>query len=123
LENVQLLVTIVFLPFLFQLEELENALKTVGIAGKAVQWLAALIGVIAFLVFFALAPFHALILCGLLVILGGMYFKLDKDVQQKALIFGVALMGVGILAIFVPRVGYELLTIAEDLGRLLRLHP
>jgi len=113
----------VFLPFLFQLEELENALKTVGIAGKAVQWLAALIGVIAFLVFFALAPFHALILCGLLVILGGMYFKLDKDVQQKALIFGVALMGVGILAIFVPRVGYELLTIAEDLGRLLRLHP
>ena len=94
-----------------------------GELGKAVQWLVALIGVVAFLVFFALAPFHALLLCGLLVILCSMYFKLDKEVQQKALILGVALMGIGVLAIFVPRVGYELLTIARDLGRLLRLQP
>jgi chromate transport protein ChrA len=91
--------------------------------GKAIQYVAALIGVIAFLVFFALAPFHALILCSLLVILGSMLFNLDKTVQLKALFLGVALMGLGILAILVPRVGYELLSVAEDLGRLLRLQP
>ena len=91
--------------------------------GKAIQYVVALIGVIAFLVFFALAPLHALVLCGLLVILGSMYFNLDKAVQQKALILGVALMGLGVTAIFVPSVGYELLRIAGDLGRLLRLQP
>jgi len=102
---------------------LEHILKKVDVVAKTVQWLVALIGVIAFLVFFALAPLHALVLCGLLVILGSMYFKLDKEVQQKALFLGVALMGVGVLAIFVPRVGIELLRIAGDLGRLLRLQP
>ena len=91
--------------------------------GKAIQYVVALIGVIAFLVFFALAPLHALVLCGLLVILGSMYFNLDKAVQQKALILGVALMGLGVTAIFVPSVGYEVLRIAGNLGRLLRLQP
>jgi hypothetical protein len=98
-------------------------LKKVDVVAKTVQWLAALIGVVAFLVFFALAPLHALVLCGLLVVLGSMYFKLDKTVQQKALFLGVALMGIGVTAIFVPSVGIELLRIAGDLGRLLRLQP
>jgi len=102
---------------------MEHILEKIDVVAKAFQWLVALIGVVAFLVFFALAPLHALILCGLLVILGSMYFKLDKEVQQKALFLGVALMGIGIFAMFVPRVGYELLRISGDLGRLLRLQP
>jgi len=102
---------------------METLLKKVDGVAKTVQWLVALIGVVAFLVFFALAPLHALLLCGLLVILGSMYFKLDKTVQQRALFLGVALMGFGVTAIFVPSVGIELLRIAGDLGRLLRLVP
>lgn len=102
---------------------MENILKKGDVVAKTVQWLTALIGVVAFLVFFALAPLHALVLCGLLVILGSMYFKLDKTVQQRALYLGVALMGVGIIAIFVPSVSIELLRIAGDLGQLLRLQP
>jgi len=88
-----------------------------------IRWLVAIIGLISFLVFFALAPLHALILCGLLIILGSMYFKLDKTVQQKAIFLGVALMGVGVAAILVPQVSLELLRIAGDLGELLRLYP
>ena len=102
---------------------MEDILKKVDVVAKSIQWLAALIGIVAFLIFFALAPLHALLLCGLLVILGSMYFKVDKTVQQRALILGVALMGVGVTAIFVPSVGIELLRIAGDLGRLLRLIP
>jgi len=103
--------------------DIDSLLKKVDVVAKAVQWLAALIGVVAFLVFFALAPLHALVLCGLLVVLGSMYFKLEKTVQQRALYLGVALMGLGVVAIYVPQVGFELLRIAGDIGRLLRLHP
>jgi len=102
---------------------LEQIFSRIDAVAKTVQWLVALVGLIAFLVFFALAPLHALVLCGLLVVLGSMYFKLDRKVQQKAILLGVALMSAGVAAILVPQVNLELLRIAGDLGELLRLVP
>jgi hypothetical protein len=92
--------------------------KVTAIA-NIIQWLAAIVGAIIFLLFFALAPLHALILSGLLVILASLYFKAEKSIQKAALYIGVGLMAVGMLGIFVPQVTRELLSIAEELKELL----
>jgi len=86
---------------------------------KAVQWVAVLIGIIAFLVFFALSPLHALILSGLLLVLFSMVFKAEKEIQRLALYIGVALMIGGVLGIFVPGVMAEMLNLARQLRQLL----
>jgi len=90
---------------------------------KAIKYIAAAVAVAIFLVFFAVAPFHALILCGLFTVLGSMALKLEKENQQIAIIVGAVLMAVGTIAILVPQVSQELLSIAGNLGTLLRLHP
>ena len=70
---------------------------------------------IAFLVFFALSPMHALILCGLLVMLGSMFLRLEKEIRKMAFMIGCLLSVIGVIGILVPAVGLQILSIAEDL--------
>ena len=97
--------------------------KCLGLAdlSKAIQWLAAVIGFIAFLVFFALSPLHALLLCGLLVILVSFISKADPSIQKYALFLGIAIMVVGGIGIFLPSFARTLLSLADTLKGLLLL--
>lgn len=75
-----------------------------------IRYLAVLIGLIAFLVFFALSPMHALILCGLLVMLASMYLDVEKEIKRIAFYVGCFLTALGALCIFraFPADGYAL---------------
>ena len=98
----------------------EKLLRSLGLAelSKAIQYLAALIAVIAFLVFFALAPLHALLLCGLLVILAGFIFQTEASIQKAALFAGLVLMVIGSIGIFLPSFAGNLLSVADVLKQL-----
>jgi len=89
------------------------------VIARLVQYLAAVIGIIAFLVFFAIAPLHALVLSGLLVILASLYFKAEKSIQKAAFYVGAGLMAVGFMGIFIPSVTTQLLSLASELEELL----
>ena len=82
---------------------------------EIVRYASVLIALIAFLVFFALSPMHALILCGLLVMLGSMFLKLEKEIRKMAFMIGCLLSVIGVIGILVPAVGLQILSIAEDL--------
>ena len=75
-----------------------------------IRYLAVLIGLIAFLVFFALSPMHALILCSLLVMLASMYLDVEKEIKRIAFYVGCFLTALGALCIFraFPADGYAL---------------
>ena len=98
----------------------EKLLRSLGLSelSKAIQYLAALIAVIAFLVFFALAPLHALLLCGLLVILAGFIFQTQAGIQKAALCAGLVLMAIGSIGIFLPSFAGNLLSVADVLKQL-----
>lgn len=98
----------------------EKLLRSLGLAelSRAVQYLAVLIAVIAFLVFFALAPLHALLLCGLLVILAGFVFKTEVSIQKATLCVGLLLMAIGVVGIFLPSFAGNLLSVADVLKQL-----
>ena len=98
----------------------EKLVRSLGLAelSKAIQYLAALIALIAFLVFFALAPLHALLLCGLLVILAGFIFQTEAGIQKAALCVGLLLMAIGVIGIFLPSFGGNLLSVADVLKQL-----
>ena len=98
----------------------EKLLRSLGLAelSRAVQYIAALIALIAFLVFFALAPLHALLLCGLLVILAGFVFKAEASIQKVALCAGLVLMSIGSIGIFLPSFAGNLLSVADVLKQL-----
>ena len=83
-----------------------------------IRYLAVLIGLIAFLVFFALSPMHALIFCGLLVMLGSMYLDVEKEIKRMAFYVGVFLTALGALCIFVPSLQMALLSVAEGLRQI-----
>ena len=82
---------------------------------NAIRYIVVLIGIIAFLVFFALSPMHALVLCGLLVMLGSMYLKVEKEIRKMAFLIGCLLSIIGVIGILVPAVGLQILSIAKDL--------
>ena len=82
---------------------------------NAIRYIVVLIGLIAFLVFFALSPMHALVLCGLLVMLGSMFLKLEKEIRKMAFLIGCLLSVIGVIGILVPAVGLQILSIAKDL--------
>jgi len=84
-----------------------------------IKYVVALIGLIAFLVFFAVSPLHALILCGLLVMFGSMYFKVEKENRKMAFIAGLLLMVIGVLGILVPTIKLQILSVAENLRELM----
>jgi len=86
---------------------------------EMVKWLVVLVSVIAFLVFFALAPFHALMLCGTLIILASLYFKIGPKLAKVALYLGIVLIGVGAAAVIIPGVLAQLRTFASVLRELL----
>jgi len=81
------------------------------VIARLVQYLAAVIGIIAFLVFFAIS--------GLLVILASLYFKAEKSIQKAAFYVGAGLMAVGFMGIFIPSVTTQLLSLASELEELL----
>ena len=98
----------------------EKLVRSLGLAelSRAVQYIAALIALIAFLVFFALAPLHALLLCGLLVILAGFIFQTEASIQKVALCAGLVLKALGSIGIFLPSFGGNLLSVADVLKQL-----
>jgi len=86
---------------------------------EIIKYAAALIALLAFLVFFAVSPMHALILCGLLVMLGSLYLKVEKEIRKMAFLVGGLLAVVGILGILIPAVKLQILSVAENLKRLM----
>jgi len=101
-------------------EELAELLGVkVKLAADTIKYLAALIAVMVLLLFFALSPMHALILCGFLVILATLYFKPDHDIQKTAFLVGSALIFLGFAAIFVPSVAHGLISTARGLRQLM----
>ena len=86
---------------------------------EIVRYASALIALIAFLIFFAVSPMHALILCGLLVMLGSLYLKVEKEIRKMAFLVGGLLAVVGILGILIPAVKLQILSVAENLKRLM----
>lgn len=98
-----------------------DIIKTIGELAEAVKYLAALIAVVVFLVFFALSPLHALLLCGLLMVLAAFATKADPTIQKLALCLGFGIMAVGTVGIFVPTFTRTLLSLAEGLKQLLLL--
>ena len=95
--------------------------RAIGELAEAIKYLAGLIAVIVFLVFFALSPLHALLLCGLLVVLAAFAAKADPTIQKLALCLGIGIMAVGTVGIFVPAFTHRLLSLAEDLRELFLL--
>jgi len=85
----------------------------------AIRYIVAAIALIVFLVFFAVSPMHALILCGLLVMLGSMYLKVEKEIRKMAFIVGGLITAIGVLGIFIPSLKLQILSIAEDLRQLM----
>jgi len=88
---------------------------------EMVKYLFLLIAAIAFLVFFAVSPMHALILCGFLVMFGSMYLKVEREVRKMAFIIGCLLSFVGFMGILVPSIGLQILSVAEDIRRQLSI--
>ena len=82
---------------------------------EIIKYAAVLIALVAFLVFFAVSPMHALILCGFLVMLGSMYLKVERKVRKMALLIGCLLSVIGVIGILVPAVGLQILSIAREL--------
>ena len=88
---------------------------------EIVKYAAGLIALIAFLVFFAVSPMHALILSGLLIMLGSMYLKVPKEIRKMAFMVGAILMVIGVIGILVPSVGLQILSVAENVRRQLSI--
>jgi len=82
---------------------------------EIVRYASALIALIAFLIFFAVSPMHALILSGLLVMLASMYLKAEKEVKKWAFLGDLLLMIIGVIGILVPSIGLRILSIAKEL--------
>ena len=86
---------------------------------EIVKYAAVVIALLAFLIFFALSPMHALILCGLLVMLGSLYLKVEKEIRKMAFIMGGLLAVIGVLGILFPAVKLQILSVAENLKQLM----
>lgn len=80
-----------------------------------IKYAVVLIALVAFLVFFAVSPMHALILCGFLVMLSSMYLKVEREVGKMAFLIGCLLSVIGVIGILVPAVGLQILSIAKEL--------
>ena len=80
-----------------------------------IKYAVVLIALVAFLVFFAVSPMHALILCGFLVMLSSMYLKVEREVRKMAFLIGCLLSVIGVIGILVPAVGLQILSIAKEL--------
>jgi len=86
---------------------------------EIIKWIAILVGVIAFIVFFAVAPLHALILSGLLVIFASLYFKVEPRLAKIAIWVGVGLIVVGTAALILPGLAQALRIYTSQLRKLL----
>lgn len=91
----------------------------ISVIARTVQVLSILAGVIVFLVFFALAPLHALILSGFVVMLASLFFKLETNLQKTGLYLGVSLVALGFAGITIPAVARGLSLLSDGLEQLM----
>jgi len=68
------------------------------------KYSAMLVALVIFLIFFALAPLHALMLFGLMIILSTVAFgDLESSTARLLIIIGTLMMVLAIAALFVPK--------------------
>jgi len=79
-----------------------------------IRVLGIIIGLIIFLLFFSFLPMYAVILFGFLTIIASLYFKNDKGIYV-----GLAVLAVGILAIFIPQLAESLSVLSRILNEML----
>jgi len=79
-----------------------------------IRVLGIVIGLIIFLLFFSFLPMYAVILFGFLTIIASLYFKNDKGIYV-----GLAVLAVGILAIFIPQLAESLSVLSRILNEML----
>ena len=96
----------------------EEISKLLGVKSELIMNLIRVLGVviafIIFLLFFAFLPMYAVILFGFLTIIASLYFKSDKGVYV-----GLAVLAIGILAIFIPQLAEQLSVLSRILNDLL----
>ena len=72
--------------------------------GETFKYLSMLVALVIFLIFFALAPLHALMLFGLMIILSTVAFgDLESSTARLLIIIGTLMMVLAIAALFVPK--------------------
>jgi len=96
-----------------------KALLKVFAFSDLVKWLAIIIAILIFVLFFVFAPFAALIFCGLLVLLSAMYFGLKPKLAVKAFYIGLILIVIGVLGSWIPALSFELRLFAQKLKDLM----
>ena len=78
--------------------------------GETFKYLSMLVALVIFLIFFALAPLHALMLFGLAIILSTVAFgDLESSTARLLVIIGTVMMALSIVAILAPKVLQSLL--------------
>jgi len=82
------------------------------------RYSAMLVALVIFLIFFALAPLHALMLFGLMIILSTVAFgDLESSTARLLIIIGTLMMVLAIAALFVPKMLQGLLVASWTVRR------
>mgnify|MGYP000421499174 CR=1 FL=1 len=82
------------------------------------KYSAMLVALVIFLIFFALAPLHALMLFGLMIILSTVAFgDLESSTARLLIIIGTLMMVLAIAALFVPKMLQGLLVASWTVRR------
>ena len=86
------------------------------------KYSAMLVALVIFLIFFALAPLHALMLFGLMIILSTVAFgDLESSTARLLIIIGTLMMVLAIAALFVPKMLQGLLIASWTVKRSLSI--
>jgi hypothetical protein len=91
----------------------------IEVVGKTIQVLSVVAGIVVFLLFFALAPLHALILSGFVIVFAGLFFNLQEKIRQTAIYLGIVLIALGFTGIYLPAVARGLSLLSESLKELM----
>ncbi len=97
-----------------------SALEALAKASEAIKWIAVILGLVIFLVFFALAPLHAMILFGLAIIALGLYFP-TSDLSKFTIFTGIMLLAIGTAGVIIPTFEIQIRSVAESFRELLLL--
>jgi len=96
----------------------EEISKLLGVKSELIMNLIRVLGIVValiiFLLFFAFLPMYAVILFGFLTIIASLYFKNDKGIY-----IGLAVLAIGILAIFIPQLAESLSVLSRILNEML----
>ena len=96
----------------------EEISKLLGVKSELIMNLIRVLGIVVvfiiFLLFFAFLPMYAVILFGFLTIIASLYFESDKGIYV-----GLAVLAIGILAIFIPQLAESLSVLSRILNEML----